>query len=127
MSQTALNLHEASAIFNPVHAAALALRGAEHLYDLNVSTARLLIQAQFNTAAAFGMPDWLPLFDLATDQTRSMMLAGAEQVLDAGQHTNDVSAELQRQAGRILKTQVSELTDPGMPMNPVSQATRLMM
>lgn len=127
MYQTALNLHDASSIFNPVQATELALRGAEHLYELNVSAARLLLQAQLNTAVAFGMPDWLPFFDLATDQTRNMWLAGAGQVLDAGQRTNDVATELQSQAGQMIESQASELANPDLPMTPVSQAARMMM
>ena len=92
MYQTDLKLQTASGGFNPLLATELALRGAEQLYDINVSTARVFVQAQANTAAAFGVPDWSPLFDLATDQTRQILSAGAGQVLDAAQRASEVPA-----------------------------------
>ncbi|HIV71476.1 MAG TPA: hypothetical protein H9903_11135 [Candidatus Aquabacterium excrementipullorum] len=111
MYQTDLKLQTASGGFNPLLATELALRGAEQLYDINVSTARVFVQAQANTAAAFGVPDWSPLFDLATDQTRQILSAGAGQVLDAAQRASEVATELQRSAGQLLESQTAQAAD----------------
>lgn len=111
MYQTDLKLQDAASSFNPVQATELALRGAEQLYDINVSTARVFLQAQANTAAAFGMPDFSPLFDLATDQTRQIWSAGAERVLDAAQRAADTALELQRSAGQLFEAQTAQAAD----------------
>lgn len=112
MYQTDLTLRDASGTFNPVQAAELALRGAEQLYDIQMSAARVMLQAQANTAAAFGMPDWSSsFFDLAIDQTRQMWCAGAEQVLDAAQRASDITTELQRNAGQLIESQAAQATD----------------
>lgn len=108
MYQTDLKLQGASGAFNPIQVTELALRGAEQLYDMNVSTARVFVQAQANTAAAFGVPDWSPLFDLATDQTRQILTAGTDQMLDAAQRASEVATELQRNAGQLLESQTAQ-------------------
>lgn len=148
MYQTDLKLQDAAQVFNPVQATELALRGAEQLYDINVSTARVFVQAQANTAAAFGLPDFSPLFDLATDQTRQIWSTGAERVLDAAQRAADAATALQRNAGQLLETQATQaaqqlqrgvngfnaqavdqinqftatMARPDMPLSPISEA-----
>lgn len=111
MYQTDLKLQDAAGAFNPVHAAELALRGAGQLYELNVSATRVFLQAQANAAAAFGVPDFSPLFDLATDQTRQLLTAGTEQVLGAARRASDATAEMQRNAGQLMEAQATQAAE----------------
>lgn len=95
----------------PANFAAIALRSAGHLYDLNVSAARVLLQTQARAAAAFGLPDLSPLFDNADERVRNVFATGAEQVLSTAQRTTETVSELQRQVGRVLETQTSQAAE----------------
>jgi len=102
---------DAQAASQPVHLTAFALRSAGHLYDLNVSTARVLLQTQARAAAAFGLPDWSPLFDAADERVRHVFATGAEHVLNTARRTNEAVSELQRQVGRVIETQATQAAD----------------
>jgi hypothetical protein len=102
---------EAGAGFQPVHLTAMALRSAGHLYDLNVSAARVLLQTQARAAAAFGLPDWSPLFDSSDERVRKVFATGAEQVLSTARRANEAVTELQRQVGRVIETQASQAAE----------------
>jgi ElaB/YqjD/DUF883 family membrane-anchored ribosome-binding protein len=95
----------------PVHLTAIALRSAGQLYDMNVSATRLLLQTQARAAAAFGLPDWSPLFDNADERVRHVFSTGAEQVLNTAQRTNEAVSELQRHVGRVIETQASQAAE----------------
>lgn len=97
--------------FQPVHLTAIALRSAGHLYDLNISAARTLLQTQARAAAAFGLPDWSPLFDSADERVRHVFATGAEQVLNTARRTNEAVSELQRQVGRVIETQTTQAAE----------------
>ena len=108
MPQESRGAFDAQTPLQPVHLTAMAQRSAGQLSDLNVSAARLLLQTQARAASAFGLPDWSPLFDSADERVRHAFSAGAEQVLDTAQRTNEVVSELHRQVGRVIETQASQ-------------------
>lgn len=97
--------------FHPVQLTEMALRSAGHLYDMNVSAARVWMQTQARAAAAFGLPDWSPLFDQADQRARNVFSNGAEQVLHTAQRANDAARELQRQVGRVIETQTTQAAE----------------
>lgn len=92
---------------NPVHFAAIALRGVGQVVDMQMTAARVLLQTQARAAAAFGWPDCSELFDSADDRSRHVFATGAEQVLETARRANDAMAELQRQVGRVVETQAA--------------------
>ncbi|MEW6703877.1 MAG: hypothetical protein AB1430_03390 [Pseudomonadota bacterium] len=97
--------------YQPVHLTAMALRSAGHFYDLHASAARVLLQTQARAAAAFGLPDWSPLFDTADERARRVFATGAEQWLNTAQRANEAVSELQRQMGRVLETQTTQAAE----------------
>lgn len=97
--------------FHPVNITAIALRSAGHLYDLQVSATRTLLQTQARAAAAFGLPDWSPLFDSADERVRNVFATGAEQVLNTARQANEAVTELQRHVGRVLETQTTQAAE----------------
>lgn len=99
------------ASFQPVHLTAMALRSAGQLYDLNMSATRVLLQTQARAAAAFGLPDWSPLFESADERVRHVFSTGAEQVLNTARRTNEAVNELQRQVGRVIETQTTQAAE----------------
>jgi hypothetical protein len=88
-----------------VNFAAIALRGASQVADMQLTAARLLLQTQARAAAAFGLPDVSAVFNEIDERTRHVFSTGAEQVLETAQRANEAVTELQRQVGRVVETQ----------------------
>lgn len=96
---------------SPAQATAIALRSLGQVYDINVATTRVLLQAQARAASAFGWPDWSNLFDQVDDRTRHVFSTGAEQLVQATQRANDAALELQQQVGRVVQTQAATVAE----------------
>jgi len=97
--------------FQPGHLAAIALRSASQVYDIHLSATRVLLQTQARAAAAFGLPDWSPLFDGASDRAREVFAHSAEQVINTAQKASEAAVELQRQVGRVIETQTAQAAE----------------
>jgi hypothetical protein len=97
--------------FQPGHLTAIALRSASQVYDINLSATRVLWQTQARAAAAFGLPDWSPLFDGASDRAREVFANSAEQVIQTAQKASEAAVELQRQMGRVIETQAAQAAE----------------
>jgi len=95
----------------PVHWAAIALRSAGQLYEINASAARAVLQAQARAAAAFGLPDWSPLWDSADERLRGLFSASTDRLLDTARLANEAVGELQHHVGRVLQTQASQAAE----------------
>jgi ElaB/YqjD/DUF883 family membrane-anchored ribosome-binding protein len=93
----------------PVQIAELALRGANQLFDMQLSTLRTVWQTQARAAAAFGFPDCSPLFEGNgfDDRIREMRAKGAEQFVNTTQRATETVAEIQRQVGELVQTQAA--------------------
>ncbi len=96
---------------SPAQATAIALRSLGQVYDINVATTRVLLQAQARAASAFGWPDWSNLFDQVDDRARHVFSTGAEQLAQAAQRANDAAMELQQQVGRVVQTQAATVAE----------------
>jgi hypothetical protein len=96
---------------NPVHFAAIALRGVGQVVDMQMTAARVLMQTQARAAAAFGWPDCSNLFESADERARHVFSTGAEKMLETAQRANEAVTELQRQVGRVVETQASAATE----------------
>jgi ElaB/YqjD/DUF883 family membrane-anchored ribosome-binding protein len=97
--------------YQPGNIAAIALRSASQVYDINLSATRVLWQTQARAAAAFGLPDWSPLFDGASDRAREVFANSAEQVIQTAQKAGEAAVELQRQVGRVIETQAAQAAE----------------
>ena len=96
---------------SPAQATAIALRSLGQVYDINIATTRVLMQAQARAASAFGWPDWSNLLDQVDDRTRHVFSTGAEQLVQATQRANDAAMELQQQVGRVVQTQAATMAE----------------
>jgi hypothetical protein len=96
---------------SPAQATAIALRSLGQVYDINMATTRVLMQAHARAASAFGWPDWSGLFDQVDDRTRHVFSTGAEQLVQATQRANDAAVELQQQVGRVVQTQAATVAE----------------
>jgi hypothetical protein len=96
---------------SPAQATAIALRSLGQVVDINISTTRVLLQAQARAASAFGWPDWSNLFDQVGDRTRHVFSTSAEQLVQATQRANDAALELQQQVGRVVQTQAATMAE----------------
>lgn len=96
---------EGSASRYPAQMTELALRGANQMLDMQMTTWRTLLETQARTAAAFGFPDCSELFRDGDGRLRQAFSSGAEQLLSTAQRTNEAVAEIQRRVGHIVETQ----------------------
>ena len=87
----------------------MALRGANQMLDMQMTTLRTLMETQARTAAAFGFPDCSDLFrgNGADQRLRQALSSGTEQLVGTTQRTGDAVKEIQRSVGQIVETQAS--------------------
>jgi hypothetical protein len=96
---------------SPAQATSIALRSLGQMYDINIATARALLQAQARAVSAFGWPDLSNLFDQVDERTRHVFSTSAEQLVQVTQRTNDAALELQQQVGRVVQTQAATMAE----------------
>jgi hypothetical protein len=94
-----------------LNATSLTLRSFGALYDMQLATARLMLQSQARAAAMFGLPDYSEMFSLADERTRRVFASGTEQMLRTSERTSEALAEIRRHIVHAAERQTASLVD----------------
>lgn len=92
-------------VFQPTQLAAITLRAATQVLDMNLAATRLMLQTQARAAAAFGLPDWSDWITAANERSRRLFETGTDQWLSTTERASDTARELQREMGRLIEAQ----------------------
>ncbi|HJV24414.1 MAG TPA: hypothetical protein VJ673_01960 [Aromatoleum sp.] len=79
--------------------------------DLHAATARVVLRAQLRAAAAFGLPNWASLFELADDRSLRLFSASTDNAVRFAGRMNDTSAEIQGYVIRLLEQQAIDFSE----------------
>ena len=101
----------ASARPSPINFAAVMIRGVGSLYDLQVEAARLVLQSQARTAAAFGLPDYSGLFGIDDERAKHLISAGTDYLLNSAQQAKQTISEVHHHVGRLVEQETINIAE----------------
>ena len=91
--------------------AELALRGANALLDIQMTTAQTFWQFQARSAAALGAPDYSDLLRATQLSARRLLSSGTEQALMCARRATQSMNEMQTQVGKIVEQGAAHISE----------------
>lgn len=91
--------------------AASALRGLGQFYDMQAATTRAMLRTQTRAAAAFGLPDYSRIFEVADERALHLYSSATENLVSFVNQADGTLTEMPSQLCRLLEQQAIDITE----------------